>query len=97
MANSKCPQSDQSLRRIGTSRYFIIQNSQKRGDFVTIEQARNDCAKYNMTLATVKDMLSLAVVGRQLEKLVFKEKLKDTWCTDFIFMNKPLTLKLYDY
>lgn len=27
------------------------------------------------------DIQRLAVFGREFEKMVFKEKLKDTWCT----------------
>lgn len=77
---SKCPNSTNTLRRIGQTRYYIIQNTQQRGDFVTIDQARQDCAKQGLQLATVKNLLSLAVVGRPLEKMAFDERMKDTWC-----------------
>ncbi len=80
---SQCPESSKTLRRIGKTRYFIIQNTEQRGDFVTIEQARQDCNKHGLKLATVKNLLSLAIVGRPLERMAFKERMKDTWCKFF--------------
>lgn len=95
---SKCPESTKTLRRIGKTRYYIIQDTQLRGDFVTIEQAREVCSKHGLKLATVKNLLSLATVGRPLEKMAFKERMKDTWCnfhsTEILKKNKLIDILL---
>lgn len=84
-----CPNSTKTFRRIGNTRYFIIQNTTHRGDFVTIEQARQDCLSYGLKLATVKNLPILALIGRSLERMAFRERIKDTWCN---FLNINMTM-----
>ncbi len=77
---AECPQSNGAFKRLGETRYYIIHEN-KRGDLVSFEKAKEDCKKHGLKMATIKNLMALRVAGSELEKIVFEENLKDTWCT----------------
>lgn len=76
-----CPASDPAklLHRMENTRFYII-HGKDRGNFTDWAGAYGECEKHGLKLAKVKNMLTMAVVGRALERHVEKHQLKDTFC-----------------
>ncbi len=61
------------------TRFYII-HGKERANYTDWAGAYGECEKHGLKLAKVKNMLTMAVVGRALEKHVGIHQLKDTFC-----------------
>ncbi len=74
-----CPQETNLLRRLGDTRFYIV-HGDERGNYVSHDKADAECTKFGLKMAKITNLRTFAIVGRQLEKVVLTNKLKDTWC-----------------
>lgn len=64
---------------MGTTRFYIL-HGKERANYTDWAGAYGECEKHGLKLAKVKNMLTMAVVGRAVEKHVEINQLKDTFC-----------------
>lgn len=74
-----CPDKIGPFRRVGKTKFYVSHDP-PRGDFVDYEEAKALCDANGLWMARIRDMQTMAVVGRTLEQTVEKEGLMDTWC-----------------
>ncbi|CAL8072540.1 unnamed protein product [Orchesella dallaii] len=76
---AQCQIDDPFLQRVGKTRFFILHNKTKRGDYTTWEDGKTGCMVQGLKLAKVDSIGTDVLIGRHLEQLTRQNRWLDTW------------------